>query len=212
MGGGKAVLIDFNYDTGPLPGPVPSSVTRACRLLKPSRLNHWGKLAFRWVYWHMLLGRGRKIPFVPAPMKMTGKKRPDDRAGRTSITPPGEREGESPCPKKRIGTATEPMSTLRRATWPISGQVDAAKSPRPSAREEGIADLGPDPLEGHRVLSRRSSRKTARSRASAGSTSPGVVTFDQGALRPVFPGGPARKPAKIAGLKKVLSLVSQLPG
>jgi sulfide:quinone oxidoreductase len=44
-------------------------------LLKPSRVNHWGKLAFRWIYWHLLLP-GRPIPFVPARMKMAGKKRP----------------------------------------------------------------------------------------------------------------------------------------
>jgi sulfide:quinone oxidoreductase len=49
-------------------------------LLKPSRINHWGKLAFRWIYWHMLL-RGHPIPFVPSRMKMAGKKRPADAGG-----------------------------------------------------------------------------------------------------------------------------------
>ena len=44
-------------------------------LLKPSRINHWGKAAFRWIYWHILLP-GRPIPFVPSRMKMSGKKRP----------------------------------------------------------------------------------------------------------------------------------------
>ncbi|HSA96218.1 MAG TPA: NAD(P)/FAD-dependent oxidoreductase, partial [Acidobacteriota bacterium] len=49
-------------------------------LLKPSRLNHWGKLAFRWIYWHMMV-KGRPLPFIPARMKMAGKKRPAAPAG-----------------------------------------------------------------------------------------------------------------------------------
>jgi len=70
----KAVLIDFNYDTEPLPGRFPFPVVGPMPLLKPSRVNHLGKLAFRWIYWHMLL-KARPIPFVPARMKMAGKKR-----------------------------------------------------------------------------------------------------------------------------------------
>jgi sulfide:quinone oxidoreductase len=72
----KAVLIDFNYTTEPLPGRFPFPVVGPMPLLRPSRLNHLGKLAFRWMYWHMLL-RGRRIPFVPARMKMAGKRRPE---------------------------------------------------------------------------------------------------------------------------------------
>jgi len=75
MGKGKAILIDFNYETEPLPGRFPFPLLGPLPLLKPSRINHWGKLVFRWIYWHLLL-RGRKIPFVPARMKMAGKKRP----------------------------------------------------------------------------------------------------------------------------------------
>ena len=74
-GRGKAILIDFNYDVEPLPGRFPFPVLGPMPLLKPSRINHWGKLAFRWIYWHILLP-GRPIPFVPARMKMAGKKRP----------------------------------------------------------------------------------------------------------------------------------------
>ncbi|MDD8025928.1 MAG: FAD/NAD(P)-binding oxidoreductase [Acidobacteriota bacterium] len=74
-GRGRAFLIDFNYETEPLPGKFPFPVIGPLPLLKPSRLNHWSKLAFRWIYWHLLLP-GRRIPFVPARMKMAGKKRP----------------------------------------------------------------------------------------------------------------------------------------
>jgi sulfide:quinone oxidoreductase len=71
----KAILIDFNYEVEPLPGRFPIPVIGPMPLLKPSRINHWGKLAFRWIYWHILLP-GRPIPFVPSRMKMAGKTRP----------------------------------------------------------------------------------------------------------------------------------------
>jgi sulfide:quinone oxidoreductase len=70
-GYGKAALIDFNYTTEPLPGKFPFPVIGPMGLLKESRVNHMGKLAFKWVYWHMLL-TGRKIP-VSTNMSMTGK-------------------------------------------------------------------------------------------------------------------------------------------
>lgn len=70
----KALLIDFNYDTEPLPGRFPF-VVGPMSLLKESRLNHLGKLAFRWVYWNLLLP-GHDIPFVGARMQMRGKRRP----------------------------------------------------------------------------------------------------------------------------------------
>lgn len=78
-GDGKGTLIDFNYDTEPLPGRFPIGLG-PFSLLKVNRLNHWGKLAFRWVYWNMLLS-GRKIPFVPADLSMKGKIR--EKQGKT---------------------------------------------------------------------------------------------------------------------------------
>ncbi len=68
----KAMLIDFNYDTEPLPGHFPSPVG-PMPLLKESRLNHMGKLMFQWMYWHLLLP-GRDIPGISPQMQMTGKK------------------------------------------------------------------------------------------------------------------------------------------
>jgi sulfide:quinone oxidoreductase len=75
-GGRKAILIDFNYDVEPLPGRFPFPVIGPMPLLKPSRLNHLGKLAFRWIYWNMLL-KARRIPFIPAKMNKAGKKFPE---------------------------------------------------------------------------------------------------------------------------------------
>jgi sulfide:quinone oxidoreductase len=70
-GFGKAVLIDFNYDTEPLPGKFPFPVVGPLGLLEVSRANHWGKLAFRWIYWHLLL-TGKKLP-ISTNMSMAGK-------------------------------------------------------------------------------------------------------------------------------------------
>jgi sulfide:quinone oxidoreductase len=71
-GFGKAILIDFNYDTEPLSGKFPLPGIGPMTLLGESRINHLGKLAFRWVYWNMLLP-GRPIPMVEARMSMRGK-------------------------------------------------------------------------------------------------------------------------------------------
>jgi sulfide:quinone oxidoreductase len=74
-GDGKALLIDFNYDTEPLPGSYPVPGTGPFRLLEETTVNHWGKLAFRWAYWNLLLP-GRPLP-LPAHMSMAGKHRPE---------------------------------------------------------------------------------------------------------------------------------------
>ena len=73
-GFGKALLIDFNYDTDPVTGRFPGRI--GLPLLRESRLNHLGKLAFGWLYWHMLLP-GRDVPAVPASMPMAGKRAVD---------------------------------------------------------------------------------------------------------------------------------------
>ena len=70
-GHGKGLLIDFNYDTEPLPGKYPLPGIGPFTLLQESHANHWGKLGFRWAYWHLLLP-GRPMP-VPALMSMAGK-------------------------------------------------------------------------------------------------------------------------------------------
>ncbi|MEQ8423379.1 MAG: FAD/NAD(P)-binding oxidoreductase [Cyclobacteriaceae bacterium] len=70
-GFGKASLIDFNYTTEPLPGVYPWPVVGPMGLLKVTRTNHFGKLMFKWVYWHMLL-TGKKLP-VSGHMSMAGK-------------------------------------------------------------------------------------------------------------------------------------------
>ena len=70
-GNRKGLLIDFNYEVEPLTGRFPIPVIGPMPLLKESYLNHIGKLAFRWIYWNILL-KGRYLP-IPSLMSMAGK-------------------------------------------------------------------------------------------------------------------------------------------
>ncbi len=70
-GGGKGLLIDFNYDTEPLPGKYPLPGVGPFSLLEETEINHWGKMMFRWTYWNVLLP-GRRLP-LPAHMSLAGK-------------------------------------------------------------------------------------------------------------------------------------------
>jgi len=70
-GYGKGALIDFNYDTEPLPGTFPLPGIGPFGLLKNTKMNHYGKIIFRWMYWHILL-RGKEMP-IEADMNMAGK-------------------------------------------------------------------------------------------------------------------------------------------
>jgi len=72
-GYGKGALIDFNYDTEPLPGTFPLPGIGPFGLLKNTKINHYGKILFRWIYWHMLL-KGKELP-IEANMTMAGKKK-----------------------------------------------------------------------------------------------------------------------------------------
>jgi sulfide:quinone oxidoreductase len=72
-GYGMGALIDFNYETEPLPGTFPLPGIGPFGLLKNTKINHYGKILFRWIYWHILL-KGKELP-VEAEMTMAGKKR-----------------------------------------------------------------------------------------------------------------------------------------
>ncbi len=69
----KGLLIDFNYDTEPLPGKFPLPGIGPFSLLEETKMNHYGKVMFRWVYWNLLL-KGAELP-VESQMLMAGKRR-----------------------------------------------------------------------------------------------------------------------------------------
>lgn len=68
----KAFLIDFNYEYEPVTGTFPLPGVGPFSLLNETKINHLGKMAFKYVYWYMLL-KGIPIPTVPSHMKKTGK-------------------------------------------------------------------------------------------------------------------------------------------
>ncbi|MEI2714065.1 MAG: FAD/NAD(P)-binding oxidoreductase [Nocardioides sp.] len=70
-GRGRALLLDFNYETQPLTGTFPVPGIGPMSLLRNTRRNHLGKLAFEQIYWRMLLP-GHRLP-VPLNMSMAGK-------------------------------------------------------------------------------------------------------------------------------------------
>ncbi|MFC1564378.1 NAD(P)/FAD-dependent oxidoreductase [candidate division KSB1 bacterium] len=71
-GFGKGILIDFNYDTEPLPGKYPLPGVGPFSLLEETKMNHYGKVMFRWIYWNFLL-KGLELP-VETHMSMAGKR------------------------------------------------------------------------------------------------------------------------------------------
>jgi sulfide:quinone oxidoreductase len=70
-GYGKAILIDFNYDIEPMPGKFPIAGIGPFSLLKESRINHLGKLMFKWIYWNLLI-KGKELPIQPQ-LSLKGK-------------------------------------------------------------------------------------------------------------------------------------------
>jgi sulfide:quinone oxidoreductase len=74
-GHGKAFLLDFNYDQEPVTGTFPLPAVGPMKLLGESHLNHLGKMAFRWIYWNVLLP-GLPIPFIGHQMSRLGKNIP----------------------------------------------------------------------------------------------------------------------------------------
>jgi sulfide:quinone oxidoreductase len=75
-GHGKGFLLDFNYTLEPVTGRFPLPAIGPMSLLGESRLNHLGKMSFKWIYWNILL-RGLPIPFVGHKMSLRGKNIPD---------------------------------------------------------------------------------------------------------------------------------------
>ncbi|MCF7689405.1 MAG: NAD(P)/FAD-dependent oxidoreductase [Cephaloticoccus sp.] len=69
----RGLLIDFNYETEPLPGKYPLPGVGPFSLLEETKTNHYGKMMFRWAYWNLLL-RGVELP-LEAEMSMAGKRR-----------------------------------------------------------------------------------------------------------------------------------------
>ena len=70
-GYGKAVMIDFSYEQEPVYGTYPLPVVGPFSLLRETTINHWGKMAFRFMYYDLML-KGINVP-LPTKFSMAGK-------------------------------------------------------------------------------------------------------------------------------------------
>ncbi|MBP5993796.1 MAG: NAD(P)/FAD-dependent oxidoreductase [Candidatus Moranbacteria bacterium] len=73
LGAGEAAMIDFSYEMEPLPGVFPVPIIGPFRLLEGSRINHWGKKFFSFIYWNFLL-KDRPLPFFSDTFSLAGKR------------------------------------------------------------------------------------------------------------------------------------------
>ena len=181
----RALLIDFDYETEPLPGRYPEPHLGPLPLLAESRLNHLAKLAFQPLYWHVLLpghdipGVGAEIPLparTGAPQRMQEEVHDEHRHARRL----GGRGGRRGLPARRSSSGT-------------------SRSPQEIARESGIEQLTDRHWQVVNFM-RNTYLETgsAPSIRSLGKTS-GVPIKE---LYELFPKGPAKLAAKIGGIPK----------
>jgi len=172
-GHGKAMLIDFNYDTEPLPGVFPYAGVGPFTLLGESSTNHWGKVAFEWLYWNVLL-RGTDIP-LPHRMSMAGKE----------SAPP-------PAPPRAAVPAHRGPSRLERIRAARAGKV-AGAAPEPAAElspaQQRVIDAARAEFQS-RGVSPNIRRLTVVARVSTRE------------LYDLFPRAPARTVAQLAGIPR----------
>lgn len=131
-GHGKGMLLDFNYETEPYTGEFPLPVVGPMSLLKETRLNHLAKVAFRWVYWNMLI-KGRPLPFT-TDMYLLGKNVEDGGAGEAKPKP----AARAAAPKVAAPKASAPTRTV-----PVPGAATPRSGARPSAKPAAKAPTRP---------------------------------------------------------------------
>lgn len=132
-GHGKGMLLDFNYETQPYTGAFPLPVVGPMTLLKETPANHWAKVAFRWVYWNLLI-TGRPLPFT-ADMYLMGKKVEDTASGTSTKDLLLGLLGR----RKRGGSAVTAPKAPARPTRPAPGgsKPAATSGARPASRPTG---------------------------------------------------------------------------
>ncbi len=70
----QAIMMDFSYTDESWAGTYPLPLAGPFTLLKPTWINHLGKLIFKWMYWNLLIP-GRKMP-IPDKFSLLGKQVP----------------------------------------------------------------------------------------------------------------------------------------
>ena len=167
-GNRKGMLLDFNYTTEPFTGNFPMPVVGPFKLLKETHLNHLGKLAFRWIYWNMLLP-GRPIPMIPTAMSLAGKRVEKqvsaEATGMPSIgapsSPPPQRTTVAEDLRTRDSRTTVPEELRERTERSVTkGRAPARPKAAPIAKPKAAATPSatkPNPRPWRRL--RRPSRR-----------------------------------------------------
>ena len=178
----KALLIDFNYDVEPLPGRFPEPHVGPLPLLKESRLNHMAKLAFQWVYWHVLLP-GHDMPGISSQLQLAGKDLALLEPRRTTMTP--------------LTLAGHRRRPRRRGLLLQARAVDPRRWRDEIARDNGIAELTDrhwqviDFMRDHLPRDRLGADASARSASSPASRSRSSTSSSPRARRSSPPRSPA---------------------
>ena len=174
------------------PGHFPTSV--GLPLLKESRLNHLGKLMFQPLYWHSLLP-GRDLPGVGTAMPTRGKHFRDTSHDRPSH--PSDQQDKEPT----MPTATyagSPVAVNDEGFFEDPSQWTEAMAPE-IAKEQGIDELTEPHWQVIKFMRAEYAEKgTGPTVRVLGKTS-GVSIKE---LYQLFPKGPAKTAAKIAGIPK----------
>ena len=145
-GNGKGMLLDFNYQTQPYTGTFPLPLVGPMSLLKETRLNHWAKVAFRWVYWNMLI-KGRPLPFTTN-MSLLGKNVEDgDTASRRKRPSPlaGPAPSRPVAPARPVAAARPSSKAAPKARPSSSARPQAAAAPPPAYVPQRGVDSTADP-------------------------------------------------------------------
>lgn len=103
-------------------------------------VRHLGKLAFRWIYWNLLI-KGRPIPLIPTAMSMAGKRL--EGGAQRPPTKVAAKVAPVAAPVASAQRSAKPV-TPRPAASPARSQArpTAAPGPRP-ARTEASASAAP---------------------------------------------------------------------
>ena len=133
-GNRKGMLLDFNYTTEPFTGNFPMPVVGPFKLLKETHLNHLGKLAFRWIYWNMLLP-GRPIPMIPTAMSLAGKRVEKQVSAEATGMPSIGAPSSPPPPRATVASPTPEELRTRDSTTPTPEELPTRDSRTPAPEE-----------------------------------------------------------------------------
>lgn len=186
-GGGKAMLLDFNYDTEPLTGTFPLPLLGPMTLLKQSRANHLGKAR---VPPHLL------EPPAPRTASRTARADVDGGEGPRRLRLDQTQTRSAIMPTTTIAGHAVEVNDEGFLTRPDQWSDDLGTEARPPHRDRGRATTTGRLVHFLRDDFAHQGETATLRRVSTQTGTPIKSLFD------LFPGKPAKKMAYVAGLPK----------